>query len=183
MHPIKFFAPLSIAVLFACSDVNTSGTSEYGNTIGDRDPNFSDTGNNEYIFGECQKNVLDIEKNVLTKTADVIEVPKTYSEDTHKAYILQDGEGHYQVFIPNISDYCSVQGRLLTTRSGDTLTIEYGSSLPYYNEETGETVILGVAVTKCVCFSDHWFNIDAADKDVKYFKYGNNTYVITPKQE
>ena len=90
----------------------------------------------------------------LVQTADIAEV--TFG-DSPKAYILNDGEGHYQVMALNVNDYCQVDAELSTVRSGDTLEIKYG-------------VINNV--TECTCNSDHWFDIEPEDTNIKFVRFG-----------
>lgn len=77
--------------------------------------------------------------------------------DSPKAYILNDGEGHYQVMALNVNDYCQVDAELSTVRSGDTLEIKYGV---VHSETT------------CTCNSDHWFDIEPEDTNIKFVRFG-----------
>jgi uncharacterized protein (TIGR02145 family) len=90
----------------------------------------------------------------LVQTADIAEV--TFG-DSPKAYILNDGEGHYQVMALNVNDYCQVDAELSTVRSGDTLEIKYGV---VHSE------------TSCTCNSDHWFDIEPEDTNIKFVRFG-----------
>lgn len=79
-----------------------------------------------------------------------------------KAYILNDGEGHYQVMALNVRDACLIEADLLTKRSGDTLQIDYGV---VHSETT------------CTCYSDHWFDIEPENANVKFIQimFSNGT--------
>ena len=81
-----------------------------------------------------------------------------------KAYILNDGEGHYQVMALKVKDLCLVEADLSTKRSGDTLQIEYGV---IHSETT------------CSCYSDHWFDIEAENANVKFIRFSGITYQIS----
>ena len=78
-----------------------------------------------------------------------------------KAYLLNDGNGHYQVMALKVRDYCLVEADLLTKRSGDTLQIEYD----VHSETT------------CTCYSDHWFDIEPENANVKFIQimFSNGT--------
>ena len=89
---------------------------------------------------------------------------KEGSEDSPKAYLYHEND-KYQVMIPKISDYCGfLDVKLDVNRFGDTLSVEVKSIIP----------------SKCVCVSDHWFDIEAKDADIKYFKFENDVYEVVP---
>ena len=89
---------------------------------------------------------------------------KEGSEDSPKAYLYHEND-KYQVMIPKISDYCTfLDVKLDVNRFGDTLSVEVKSIIP----------------SKCVCVSDHWFDIEAKDADIKYFKFNNDVYEVVP---
>ena len=89
---------------------------------------------------------------------------KEGSEDSPKAYLYHEND-KYQVMIPKISDYCTfLDVKLDVNRFGDTLSVEVKSIIP----------------SKCVCVSDHWFDIEAKDADIKYFKFKNDVYEVVP---
>ena len=89
---------------------------------------------------------------------------KEGSEDSPKAYLYHEND-KYQVMIPKISDYCTFLDVILdVNRFGDTLSVEVKSIIP----------------SKCVCVSDHWFDIEAKDADIKYFKFKKDVYEVVP---
>ena len=78
---------------------------------------------------------------------------KENSEDLPLAYLYHEGD-KYQLMIPKVYDYCGFEKVIMDVgRSGDTLKIDIVAMLP----------------TACLCTSDHWFDIEARDADVKYF--------------
>jgi hypothetical protein len=84
-------------------------------------------------------------KVALLKEAATDELPKAY---------LYEESGKYKLMIPKISDYCSFGDVVLdVNRFGDTLSVEVKAMIP----------------SKCVCVSDHWFDIDASDADIQFF--------------
>ena len=97
----------------------------------------------------------------LAQSTDFAEV--TFGESP-KAYILNDGEGHYQVMALNVNDYCQVDAELSTVRSGDTLEIKYGV---VHSE------------TMCTCNSDHWFDIAPEDTNIKFVRFGGAFSEVT----
>ena len=89
---------------------------------------------------------------------------KEGSDDLPLAYLYHEND-KYQVMIPKISDYCTfLDVKLDVNRFGDTLSVEVKSIIP----------------SKCVCVSDHWFDIEAKDADIKYFKFKNDVYEVVP---
>lgn len=75
-------------------------------------------------------------------------------ESNSKAYLVRNEDGSYQVMVPELKDYCGYsQIKFYVERVADTLKVRYD--------------ILGTA---CMCFSDHWFDIEAEDADIKYFE-------------
>lgn len=100
-------------------------------------------------LGECRADGLGLRK----------EGP---SGETDKAYLIS-GENGYQVFIPDLLDYCGFTGGWKSERVGDTLRV-----LPNH----------AMGVTKCVCNKDHWFDIPATDSDIKYFEYSKVVYEV-----
>lgn len=101
-------------------------------------------------LGECRGPGFDLNKD-------------GSSSDTDKAYLIM-GETGYQVFIPNLSDYCLIDGKWMSERVGDTLRV-------WIDLEWG-------AVSKCICIKDHWFDISAKDTDIKYFEYSGVVYEV-----
>lgn len=118
---------------------------------------------NEYGFaiGECGSDqaLFAPKASSETFTADVKQP---------KAYLFTDGDGHYQVMLPEASDYCDVKAKVSFKRDGDTLYIDY-----VFDENA--------IMSKCRCMSDHWFNIDAAYVDVKYVVFEGTTYIVAVK--
>jgi len=96
---------------------------------------------------------------------------KEGSEDSPKAYLYHEND-KYQVMIPKISDYCSFGDVVLdVNRFGDTLSVEVKAM---------------ILPSKCVCVSDHWFDIDASDADIQffalklYYNKGLQVYEVVP---
>ena len=84
-----------------------------------------------------------------------------------KAYLLGDESKGYQIVIPDLHVNNEWDGdELPAERNGDTLLI--------VNEE-GTLVSLN-----WICYSDHQFDISAADADVKYFKLFNQVFEVVP---
>ena len=80
---------------------------------------------------------------------------KESSENLPKAYLYHEND-KYQVMIPKLDDYCGFADvKLDVNRFGDTLSVDVKSIIP----------------TKCMCVSDHWFDIEARDADIKYFAH------------
>lgn len=78
---------------------------------------------------------------------------KEATEDLPLAYLYHEGD-KYQLMIPKIRDYCGFEKVMMDVgRSGDTLKLD----------------IVAMIATACLCTSDHWFDIEARDADVKYF--------------
>ena len=89
---------------------------------------------------------------------------KESSENLSKAYLYHEND-KYQVMIPKLDDYCGFADvKLDVNRFGDTLSVDVKSIIP----------------TKCMCVSDHWFDIEARDADIKYFKFKNDVYEVVP---
>ena len=104
----------------------------------------------------------------LAKRVPLAETIETTSDELPKAYILSDGKGHYQVMALNVNDLCSVSADVLTKRSGDTLQIEYGC------RDTGSECV--IAESACMCHSDHWFDIEPENMNVKFIQFNGITY-------
>ena len=77
----------------------------------------------------------------LSKEASLM---KENSEDLPLAYLYNEN-GQYRLMIPKMD----------VERSGDTLRIDVTAMIP----------------TACKCVSDHWFDIEARDADIKYFAH------------
>ena len=187
MNKTKYLIALSVALFWACSDSpNEAGTTEIDNTVAQSDSSSSiapDTGNSSSSVGGKQPSSSEQQSSSSIKekpskafaadTKNGIKLGscistlarRTFlaadidaaSEELPEAYILNDGEGHYQVMALNVNDYCQVDAELSTVRSGDTLEIKYG-------------VINNV--TECTCNSDHWFDIEPEDTDIKFVRFG-----------
>lgn len=185
--------PLCAALFWACSDSpDVTGTTIIDNTIGQNESSSSEiqgqessssqpnsglesssskqqsssSNNLSFKIGACNPDVVIVDKIVLSKQAAFDADIAAALEKLPKAYILHNNEGNYQVFISNIQDYCAVNDGLLTKRSGDTLEIEYGGKEH-------------ASVTLCLCNSDHWFDINAEDKDAKFIKFKKIVYEVS----
>lgn len=139
-------AAFSLA-FWACSDDSSS----------DSNGNHVSAGSNKNVDLRMVSKCLDDGLGVLAKKAG--------SEELDKAYLTQDEDGNYQVLVPELNDYCDVDARFRSKRSGDTLEI-------WFNLEDA-------AVTNCMCIKDHLFSIKSSDADAKYFKYSGDVFVVT----
>lgn len=139
------------------SQQNVSSSSE-----GVPSKKFAADTKNGFKLGSCLAGLGDepILAKSAAKTATFAELT---TEETPEAYMLSDGQGHYQVFVLKVMDLCYVEADLLTKRSGDTLEIEYG---PDRVEST------------CTCYSDHWFDIEPEYKNIRYFRFNGTTYKV-----
>jgi hypothetical protein len=80
---------------------------------------------------------------------------KESSEDLPLAYLYNE-DGQYRLMIPKMDDYCGFDKVMMDVeRFGDTLRIDVTAMIP----------------TACRCVSDHWFDIEARDADIKYFAH------------
>ena len=87
------------------------------------------------------------------------------ASENPKAYLITDENGAYQVVIPNLSDACGVGEVVFNNkRSLDTLIISY---------TVGD-------VTECMCVTDHFFNIDPLDADIKFLNHWGTVYEVVP---
>ena len=78
---------------------------------------------------------------------------KEATEDLPLAYLYHEGD-KYQLMIPKIRDYCGFEKVMMDVgRSGDTLKLD----------------IVAMIATACLCTSDHWFDIEERDADIKFF--------------
>ena len=198
MNKTNYFIALSVALFWACSDSpNEAGTTEIDNTVAQNDSSSSiapDTGNSSSSVGGKQPSSSEPQSSSSIKekpskafaadTKNGIKLGscistlarRTFlaadidaaSEELPEAYILNDGEGHYQVMLLNVNDYCAFDADLSTKRSGDTLDIEYGD-LKH--------------VTKCMCNSDHWFDIEAKNNDIEFVRFSGKTYEVSNKPD
>ena len=158
---ISYFAgavSLSFALslsFMACSNESSASAPELGS---------GSVGSNEKPQNEEPVNGGPVEMHVgqcIGSGLDAYNLKK--GTDSGKAYLIS-GENGYQVYIPNLGDYCSVFGELLSERIGDTLSV-------WFNPDN-------MGVSKCVCNKDHWFDISDANCDIKYFKYSNGVYEV-----
>lgn len=121
-----------------------------------------------YAIGVCGGNPFDTGVKALAKAKAVDDVSLIEDVQLKKGYLLDDGNNHYQVMLPEASDYCDVEAKVKMKRDSDTLFISY---------DFGET---GFA-SKCRCLSDHWFDIDPEYADVKYVSFENELFEIVEK--
>ena len=153
------------------SSVTTSSASQPSSSSVDHQeasPAFAKDTKNGFKLGSCIASALEPQP---IRAAQIASLAKASSEKQPQAYLLNDGNGHYQVMALNVNDLCYVDADLLTKRSGDTLQIEYGC-----REENGECV---VAESPCMCHSDHWFDIEAENANVKFIRFSGTTYEIS----
>ena len=150
-------AALSL-MLIACGDESSSTGPDQQST---GDISFVTESSSSIGTGESSSSVLDSLRNVNMKFKGCYESPynKTAllkegtTDELPKAYLYEDG-GKYQLMIPKVYDYCGFEKVMLDVgRSGDTLKLDVVAMIP----------------TACMCTSDHWFDIDASDADIKYF--------------
>ena len=148
------------------SSVTTSSASQpSSSSVGHQEasPAFAKDTKNGFKLGSCIASGLEPLPIRATQIASLAEAS---SEELPKAYILNDGEGHYQVMALKVRDYCLVEADLLTKRSGDTLQIEYD----VHSETT------------CTCYSDHWFDIEPENANVKFIQimfFNGTTYQVS----
>ena len=138
------------------SSVTTSSASQPpSSSVGTQEasPAFAKDTKNGFKLGSCIASALEPQP---IRAAQIASIAEASSGEMPKAYILNDGEGHYQVMALNVRDYCLVEAELLTKRSGDTLQIEYGV---VHSETT------------CTCYSDHWFDIAPENADAKFVQF------------
>ncbi|WP_173383575.1 hypothetical protein [Fibrobacter succinogenes] len=161
MKKIMFLTVCFAVVFFACSDSpQWVGTTENENTVhaAQDDTTHQNVKEPSLRLGECEaspfQEMLEWRGQALAKSA---------SEELPKAYIVQDSAGNDQIMVPLVNDYCGVEVKLAYELSGDTLTVSY------------DEIIMA---TKCVCYSDHWFDLPAEYKDAKYFRFEEITYEI-----
>lgn len=205
MNKTKYLIALSVALFWACSDSpNEAGTTEIDNTVAQNDSSSSiapDTGNSSSSVGgkqpsssEPQSSSGGKEKPSKAFAADTkngfklgscittlarrtfLAADIAASEELPEAYLLNDGEGHYQVMLLNVNDYCAVVGSAKTTRSGDTLEIAYGP----LTDENGDDII---GESACMCNSDHWFDIEAKNNDIEFVRFSGKTYEVSNKPD
>ena len=151
--------PVSSSSVATSSASQPSSSSEGAQTPS---PAFAKDTRNGFKLGSCiSPGVKPLGVVQPAQTTDFGEV--SFGE-SHKAYILNDGNGNYQVMVLNVVDYCDVDAELSTVRSGDTLEIKYG-------------VIKNV--TECTCNNDHWFDIKPEDKTAKFIRFSGAFSEVT----
>jgi len=185
--------PLCVALFWACSDSpDVTGTTIIDNTVAQEESSSSEmqkpessssqpnggiesssrkqqsssSNNLSFKIGTCNPDEVIVDKIALSKQAAFDADIAAALEELPKAYILHNNGENYQVFISNVRDYCAVRDGLLTKRSDDTLEIEYGG-------------MEHASVTACLCNSDHWFDINAEDKDAKFIKFKKIVYEVS----
>jgi hypothetical protein len=140
------FVALLALLLMACGDDSSSGPAN----VSASNP------------GESSSSILDSLRNVSMKFTGCYEnlskkvsLLKEGSEDLPLAYLYNEN-GQYRLMIPKMDDYCGFDKVMMDVeRSGDTLRIDVTAMIP----------------TACKCVSDHWFDIEARDADIKYFAH------------
>ena len=141
------FVALLALLLMACGDDSSSGPA-----------NVSASN-----LGESSSSILDSLRNVSMKFTGCYESPynkvallkEAATDELPKAYLYEES-GKYRLMIPKIYDYCGFEKvKMDVGRYGDTLRIDVTAMIP----------------TACKCTSDHWFDIEARDADIKYFAH------------
>ena len=201
MNKTNYLIAFSVALFWACSDSpNEAGTTEIDTTVAQNDSSSSvepDNGNSSSSVGGKQSSSSGPQSSsgtkekpskafaadtkngfklggcitsglqTLAKRASLAASTADASNELPKAYILNDGEGHYQVMALKVRDACLIEADLLTKRSGDTLQIDYGV---VHSETT------------CSCYSDHWFDIEPENANVKFIQimfFNGTTYQVS----
>ena len=149
------------------SSVTTSSASQpSSSSVGTQEasPAFAKDTKNGIKLGSCIASGLE---PLPIRAAQIASIAEASSGEMPKAYILNDGEGHYQVMALKVRDACLIEADLLTKRSGDTLQIDYGV---VHSETT------------CSCYSDHWFDIEPENANVKFIQimfFNGTTYQVS----
>ena len=149
------------------SSVTTSSASQPSSSSAghqEASPAFAKDTKNGIKLGSCIASGLE---PLPIRAAQIASIAEASSGEMPKAYILNDGEGHYQVMALKIRDACLIEADLLTKRSGDTLQIDYGV---VHSETT------------CSCYSDHWFDIEPENANVKFIQimfFNGTTYQVS----
>ena len=149
------------------SSVTTSSASQPPSSSAgtqEASPAFAKDTKNGFKLGSCIASGLE---PLPIRAAQIASIAEASSEELPKAYILNDGEGHYQVMALKVRDACLREADLLTKRSGDTLQIDYGV---VHSETT------------CSCYSDHWFDIEPENANVKFIQimfFNGTTYQVS----
>ena len=147
----KIIAAGLLLMIVACSD-NSSVNGPENRPLGGGTAVLDSTRNVSLKMGACNVHPYD---EVLLKDAS----------ENSKAYLITDENGAYQVVIPNLTDACGVGEVVFNNqRSLDTLILSY---------------TVGV-VTDCMCITDHYFNIDPLDADIKFLKHWGIVYDVVP---
>ena len=147
----KIIAAGLLLMIVACSD-NSSVNGPENRPLGGGTAVLDSTRNVSLKMGACNVHPYD---EVLLKDAS----------ENSKAYLITDENGAYQVVIPNLTDACGVDEVVFNNqRSLDTLILSY---------------TVGV-VTDCMCITDHYFNIDPLDADIKFLKHWGIVYDVVP---
>ena len=155
----KIFACAAVFSLMfaACGDDSSSGPANGGDDIS------SVTESSSSGPVESSSSILDSLRNVSMKFTGCYESPynkvallkEAATDELPKAYLYEES-GKYKLMIPKMDDYCGFDKVMMDVeRSGDTLRIDVTAMIP----------------TACKCVSDHWFDIDASDADIKYFAH------------
>ena len=155
----KFFAcAAALSLMFAaCGDDSSSGPANGGDDIS------SVTESSSSGPVESSSSILDSLRNVSMKFTGCYEnlskkvslLKEAATDELPKAYLYEES-GKYRLMIPKMDDYCGFDKVMMDVeRSGDTLRIDVTAMIP----------------TACKCVSDHWFDIDASDADIKYFAH------------
>ena len=159
--------PQSSAQANSSSSVTTSSASQPPSSSAgtqEASPAFAKDTKNGFKLGSCIASGLE---PLPIRAAQIASIAEASSEELPKAYILNDGEGHYQVMALKVRDACLREADLLTKRSGDTLQIDYGV---VHSETT------------CTCYSDHWFDIEPENANVKFIQimfFNRTTYQVS----
>ena len=149
------------------SSVTTSSASQPPSSSAgtqEASPAFAKDTKNGFKLGSCIASGLE---PLPIRAAQIASLAEASSEELPKAYILNDGKGHYQVMALKVRDACLIEADLLTKRSGDTLQIDYGV---VHSETT------------CSCYSDHWFDIEPENANVKFIQimfFNGTTYQVS----
>ena len=148
----KIITAAMMLMLVACSDNSSVNGPANGSLGGGGTAVLDSTRNVSLKMGACNGHPYD---NVMLKDAS----------ESPKAYLITDENGAYQVVIPNLTDACGVGEVVFNNqRSLDTLILSY---------------TVGV-VTDCMCITDHYFNIDPLDADIKFLKHWGTVYDVVP---
>lgn len=160
-------------MLVACGDDSSSSPANGGDDIS----SVTETSSSGPV--ESSSSILDSLRNVSMKFTGCYESPynkvallkEAATDELPKAYLYEES-GKYKLMIPKISDYCSFRDVVLdVNRFGDTLSVEVKAM---------------ILPSKCVCVSDHWFDIDASDADIQffalklYYNKGLQVYEVVP---